>query len=605
MSGNEPTNGARLDLSPDQTLGFARLIRLAPWPLGWSIMTAIASAALSIAPFWLIHRIAVQLFSSQPDMHAVWELAWWALGLLALRWALMAVSHVLAHTGAFTIQHRLRVAMARRLGAVPLSFFAGRGSGGLRRTLTDDINALEGFFAHMLPDMVAAATVPLVALALLFVVDWRMALAALAPLPLALLAQAWCMRGMGERMREWSDLQKRTANQVGEYVRGIHVVKSFGLAAQSFGELAATVRGAATWVEGYAKASANGWALFTGMLPANLAAVAPLGAWLHAQGTLDLPTFILFLLVSPAVSAPLLRLTFALSEQLRRAEALSRINEVLTTPRLRDPDDVQMPTADLDIEFIDLRHRYGERPALDGVSFRARAGQLTALVGPSGSGKSTLVRLAARLYEFESGSLTIGGTDVRQWPLDALLARLGIVFQDVFLFHGTVRENLRLARSDANDAQIEAAARAAHAHDFIIALPQGYDTPLDERGARLSGGERQRLSIARALLKDAPVLLLDEATASVDAASEALIRQALDQLCRHRTVLMIGHHLPAIMHADHIVVMDNGRVAGQGRHGQLLRDCPTYQSLWRNQEQARDRSLGEPDDVSAEQREQA
>ena len=573
-------------------LVFANLLRVEPWTLTLAVVTAIASAALSIAPFWFIYRITVELFSARPDMAAVWPLAWWALGLLALRWALMAVSHALAHMGAFAIQHLLRLAMARRLGEVPLSFFAGRGSGSLRHTLTDDVNSLEGFFAHMLPDAVAAAAVPLAALALLFAADWRLALAALAPLPVAVVAQGWLMRRSAERMREWSALQKRIANQVGEYVRGVHVVKSFGLDARSFGELAAAVRGAVDWVAGYARVSVAGWALFVGLLTANLVVVAPLGAWLHVRGSLDVPTWLLFLLVAPAVLAPLLRLTFALGEQMQRATALARINEVLAAPALAESGAARVPEGALDIEFSGLRHRYGDRLALDGVGFTARAGQVTALVGPSGSGKSTLVRLVARLYEFEAGSLRVGGVDVREWPLDALLARVGIVFQEVVLFHGSVRDNLRLARPDASNAEIEAAARAAQAHDFIAALPQGYDTPLGERGARLSGGERQRLSIARALLKDAPILLLDEATASVDAENEALIQQALDRLCQGRTVLVVGHRLRTMRHADRIVVMDGGCVAGQGTHGELLRDCETYRRLWRDHEQAREWTLG-------------
>ena len=303
------------------------------------------------------------------------------------------------------------------------------------------------------------------------------------------------------------------------------------------------------------------------------------------------------MLVAPAVLAPLLRLTFAMGEQIHRSEALGRIDKVLSAPPLADLAEAQALIGPLDIEFADVRHRYGERLALDEVSFTARASQVTALVGPSGSGKSTLVRLVARLYEFEAGSLHVGGVDVRQWSLDALLGKLGIVFQEVVLFHGTVRDNLRMARPEASDAEIEAAARAARAHDFISALPQGYDTPVGERGARLSGGERQRLSIARALLKDAPILLLDEATASVDAENEALIQQALDELCRHRTVLMIGHRLHTVMHAHHIVVMDGGRVAGQGTHDELLRDCDLYQQLWQDHEHARQWSLGTNEEV--------
>ncbi|MGL6019812.1 MAG: ABC transporter ATP-binding protein [Gibbsiella quercinecans] len=573
--------------------GFWQLITLSPYSLGGAIITAIASAALSVAPFWFIYLIIEQLFSPQPDMTRVWQLIGWAVALLALRWAFMAISHILAHIGAFNIQYRLKIGMAKRLGEVPLSFFARRGTGSLRRVLNDDVNSLEGFFAHMLPDAAAAAAIPMVALILLFSVNWLLTMAALIPLPLAMLAQWWMMRRSRRQIAAWNDLQKRIANQVGEYIRGVHVIKSFGLSARSFGDLAAAIHGAVAWVQTYAKNSTGGWVLFTTLLSVNLFIVAPLGTWLLARGALDRPTFVMFLLVAPAVLSPLLRLTFAMGEQMQRIAALERINGILAIPPLPEQADTPVPNCALDIEFSQIYQRYDSQLVLNDVSFQARAGQLTALVGASGSGKSTLVKLVARLYEFESGKLTVGGVDIRQWPLDALLARLGIVFQDVFLLHGTVRDNLALARPSASDAEIEAAARAAQAHDFICALPQGYETILGERGASLSGGERQRLSIARALLKDAPILLLDEVTASIDAENETLIQQALNQLCAGRTVLMIAHRLGTVMHADNIVVLEKGRVAGQGTHDALLASCPVYQRLWKDYIQAEEWSLGE------------
>lgn len=569
-------------------LSFASLMRMAPGMLGLAIVTAIVSAALSVAPFWFLYRAVAQLLLASPDPTVVRRELGWMLGLLVLRWGLMAASHVFAHIGAFAIQHRLRLRLARRLGEVPMSFFASRGSGSLRRTLSDDVNGLEGFYAHMLPDAVAAATVPLAALVLLFAADWRLALAALVPLPMAVLAQWLALRGTAARMREWSALQKRIADHVGEYVRGMQVVKTFGLSARSFGALANVVQGAADWVAGYARSSSIGWVLFTGLLTANLVVVAPLGAWLHLRGDLDLATWVLFLLVAPAVLAPLLRLTFALGEQMHRAEALARIDALLAAPVLAEPMHPALPYGKAELAFVDVCHRYhGRQRALDGVSFTAAAGRITALVGPSGSGKSTLARLPIRLYEYESGNVRVAGVDVRDWPLDALLARIAVVFQEVQLFHGSVRENLLIARPAAVEAEIVAATTAARAHDFISALPQGYDTPLGEHGARLSGGERQRLSIARALLKDAPILILDEATSYADTENEALIQQALAELCRNRTVLVIAHRLRTVMHADHIVVLDAGRIAGQGRHEILLRECALYRRLWQDHEQAR------------------
>jgi len=570
---------------------FSDLAWRAARQLAWACGAAVLSAALSVLPFWLLYRIAVALFAQTPDLSTVWRLAGWTLALLALRWALMAVSHVLAHKGAFAVQLRLQLGMAHRLGEVPLSFFSGRGSGSLRRTVTDDVSSLEGFLAHMLPDAVASTTVPLAALALLFATDWRLALASLTPLPLALAAQVMLMRRAAVRMREWSALQKRIANQMGEYVRGIAVVKTFGRDAHSFGELAASVRGAATWVEDYAKASSAGWVLFTSLLSASLVPVAPLGAWFHLQGSLDLPTYLLFLLMAPVVLMPLLRLTFALGEQLQRAESLDRINGVLAAQRLSVNPTGNPPEGSLALEFEHVSHHYGERLALDGVSLHCPAGSLTALVGASGSGKTTLLRLLPRLYECDAGVVRVGGRDIRDWPMDDLLGRMGIVFQEVFLFHGSVADNLRMARPEASHAELERAARAAQAHEFIMAMPQGYDTLIGERGIRLSGGERQRLSIARALLKNAPILLLDEATASVDAENTALIQQALDTLCQGRTVLMIAHRLHTVMHADNIVVLQLGKVVGQGRHAALLRECTAYQRLWHDHETVRDWSL--------------
>lgn len=561
-------------------LSIGNLIGLAKGPLAAATIMAMGSAALSILPLWLIYQIVVELGQSNPNVTFIWQQIGWITVALLVRWALMALSHVQAHTGAFRIQHTLKIAMARRLGEVPLSFFSRRGSGSLRRTMTDDVNSLEGFFAHMLPDAVASATIPLVAIILLLSADWRLGLATLIPIPLALIAQWWFMRNSGQRMRKWNALQKRIADQVGEYIRGIHLVKTFGLSARSFGELSTVIHGSVEWVKDYSREASQGWVIFTALLTASLLVVAPLGTWLVISGSTDFATLVLFLLVAPAVLSPLLRLTFTFGEQIQRQEAMERISSVLASTPLADVAAASLPEQALSVEFDHVCQRYDEKLVLNNVSLSAASGQLTAIVGASGSGKSTLLRLIARLYEYESGEIRVGGKAITEWPLDVLLSRLSIVFQDVFLFHGSVRENLRMACPAASDAEIEQAAKAARAHEFILALPQGYDTPLGERGTRLSGGERQRLSIARALLKNAPILLLDEATASIDADNEVFIQQALNELCRNRTVLMIAHRLQTIMHADQIVVMDKGQIVGCGRHDDLLQSCAVYQKLW-------------------------
>jgi len=573
---------------------FKNLMRLSPWAIGSAVITAILSGALSIAPFWFIYLIAVEIFNPVPDKQRIWWLACVALVLFLLRWIMMALSHLGAHFGAYTLIYRLRLALSQKLGRVPLSFFSKRGSGGLRRTINDDVGGLEEFYAHMLPDTVAAASVPFCTLVLLFFADWRLALAVLIPLPLAMFAQWWWMApNMSEGAKQWGQIQKDVANQVSEYVRCMAVIKSFGLGVRSFGRLEKTVHDAVAWVENYAKNSSGGFIVFSGLLRGSIVLVAPLGALLYLQGSLDLATYILFLLVSPLVLEPLLRLMFAAHELQHKARAMEQINAILQTPTLPQSDvSHQTPLVQSDrpmgIEFKAVGHRYDERTAIENISFTARSGEMTAIVGQSGSGKSTILRLIARLYEHEQGSIAIADRDVRDWPLDAMLAQMAVVFQEVFLFSGTVRDNLKMARVDATDEDIEAAARQARAHDFICELPHGYDTQLGENGARLSGGQRQRLSIARALLKNAPILLLDEAMASLDAENEHLIRQALYELCQNRTVLMICHNLHSAMAADQILLMQEGSLIARGRHEELLRDCPSYQLLWHDHERSRD-----------------
>ncbi|MBI6855838.1 ABC transporter ATP-binding protein [Pseudomonas cichorii] len=573
---------AAVQATAAQPLSHIGLLGLAPGLFAIAISCAVISTLLSLVPLWCIYRIAQILLSPAPDAEAIF--IWGLVALLAvlLRWLIMSASHVTAHLAAFELLRQLRKRIARHLGKVPLSFFSRHNSTDLRRTINDDVGSLEGFFAHLLPDSVSAAVMPPLTLIVLFSVDWRLALACIAPLPLAFLAQVLMIKGSAERMEQWHSLQQRISQSFSEYLKGIQVVKSFGLTSLRFGTLSHDIRGAADWVAGFARKSSLFWVVFSGLLSANLIIVAPLGAWLLLNGQTTLETFLLFLLLAPAVLMPLLRLTYMLGEQVQRNAALARINTVLLSPVMSESTTACIPDAALDLRLENVCHAYGEKQALNQVSFTAQAGQLTALVGPSGSGKSTVAQLVCRLFDADSGHISLGGTALHDWPLDALLERVASVFQQVHLFDGTVLDNLRLAKPDADQASVEAAARAACAHDFIMRLPQGYLTPVGERGTQLSGGERQRLSIARALLKDAPVLILDEATAYADSENEVLIQQALANLCRGRTVLMIAHRLHTVVAAQNIVVLDQGQVRGTGRHEQLLDSCALYRQLWQD-----------------------
>lgn len=456
---SQPTARPRNSTQAPNAVGFFSLLRFAPVATAFAVFFAVLSAALSIAPYGFIYLIANELFKPLPDIKAIWLYIGTAIALLILRWIFMAISHMFAHIGAFAILQSLRLLLARKLGEVPLSFFSGRGSGSLRRTMNDDIAGLEGFYAHILPDVVSAAIVPLCALTILFFADWRLSLAVLIPLPLAYLAQWLISRGMAEKMHEWGVFQKTIADQATEFIRGIQVIKSFGLDARSFGELAKAIHSAVDWIGSFTKQTTGAWMTFTTLLRGNIVIVAPLGAIFYVTDSLDLPTYILFLLVSPLVLEPLLRLMFARHEKMHHIEALARINDVLTAPAIAENIGIKPPPPPYNISFFNVCHRYGERIAVDHATFVANAGETTALVGSSGSGKSTLIKLVARLYEYEAGAINVGGVNVREWPLNDLLSATGFVFQDVTLLQGSIADNLRIAKHDASDLELETACR--------------------------------------------------------------------------------------------------------------------------------------------------
>jgi ATP-binding cassette subfamily B protein IrtA len=586
--------------------GLGRLLGLQAAFVAGAASSSVLAAALALVPFFVVARMATAIYASPPDLEEMRSLALIAGGALLLRYVLIAVSSMLAHVAAFRVLHALRLELARKLGAVPLSFFSRRSAGELKKTLMDDVNQIEAFIAHHFPDAVAAFVVPISTAVALLAVDWRMALASVAVAPLAIAAMGIAMRDVGAAHQQWNDIQSRMNGSLLEYLRGIHVIKTFGLSARHFGDLARSIEEGLTWMEGFMRTNGRGYGAFGALIGSSLVVLVPLGGWLFSRGSLSLEALVLFLVLGPQLLMSLMRLMFAWGNLDRIKAGNARIQEILTAPDLESVSAAK-ELAHHGVSFRDVGFRYDDDGpvVLSGVSFDARPGRVTALVGPSGAGKTTLVRLVPRLWEATAGEVQLGGRDVRQLPLDQLLSSVSMVFQEVFLFHGTVRDNLRMAKADATDEEIDGACRAARAYDFIQSLPQGYDTMLGERGARLSGGERQRLSIARALLKDAPVLLLDEATAFADPENEARIQEALTELCAGRTVLVVAHRLSTIATADHIVVLDGGRVEDQGNHHELLGRSPLYGRLWQSHTEALDWSLGEEQPGRAADREVA
>ncbi|MBK0011899.1 ABC transporter ATP-binding protein [Stenotrophomonas sp. S41] len=549
--------------------------------LVWSAIEGLFAAA----PYPLLYLLLRDAFTGQLQGPRI---AWLAAGMalcVVLRIVAGSRGMPLVFTGAYALMGEARLRIADHLRRLPMGWFTRQRGGDLAARLTSDLELVENLWSHFLGVFVAGVAMPSGLLVFLAWLDWRLALVVAATVPVAVLAlmiAQWKAGAAGVRVMEAS----ATANaELQDYLQGIATIRSSGRFGQAWARLQSALdeqhravieveSRPAPWVAAY------GFVLETGFV---LLAVA--GVWLSAQGRLPVASLVAFLVLA----APLYRQLFdlGLSVLLLRfgRRALARIEQLLEVDALAEPTSALSP-AGQDIELRNVHFSYdGESgPALQGISTVLPARRLTAVVGPSGSGKSTLVHLIARLWEVDEGAILLGGTDLREIGTDALHGQVAMVFQDVVLFSGSVLDNLRIGRIDASREQVQEAARRAQAHEFIMALPQGYDTLLDEGGASLSGGERQRISIARALLKDAPVLLLDEATASVDPTAEVQIRRAMSELATGRTVVVIAHRLQSVRHADHIVVLEQGRLVEQGRHESLCMAGGTYARLWAAQQ---------------------
>ncbi|HET9849554.1 MAG TPA: ABC transporter ATP-binding protein [Candidatus Dormibacteraeota bacterium] len=566
------------------TRGHRRLLSIA-------VAGSVLYTALSVLPALIIRQMLTALAPGQPSPGQTLLL----LGLAMVgATALMAVTRYLeggfGHVAAFRVLHDLRMRCYEQLQRLSMGFHTRQQSGAIAARMIGDVEAIEFFTAHAGIQLISAATVPFLIGILMLVVNWRLGLVALAPLVLILLITLGFRRRAYEAFARYRDELGRLNGIIIDYIQGVAVLKAFAAVLRARQEIDARsehLKKAATdanLIHSWYFASVE-W-----MAAIPVALVLLVGGLLAHGGELSVANLVLFVFLTLQLYRPITELNRQL-EGLRNAEAATdRIYEILNapvevveSPAARVPD---QPQFDIALDHVTFAYESG-RPVLHDVSMELREGSVVALVGPSGAGKTTVANLIVRFWDPQQGAVRLGGVDLRQLPLDYIHRSIGLVLQDVFLFNDTVKANIKIGNPNATDAQIEEAADAAYAHEFIADLPQGYGTIIGERGVRLSGGQKQRISIARALLHDAPILILDEATSSVDPEAEHLIQGALARLVADRTVLVIAHRLSTIRQASEIIVLDKGRVVQRGRHDDLVDAPGLYASLYRAQQVAR------------------
>ncbi|MEG2029951.1 MAG: ABC transporter ATP-binding protein [Janthinobacterium sp.] len=543
--------------------------------LSAALLLTVAGAAFELLPYWILYR-AIDLAMPGAELY---RLAGWMAGALLGKYLCYSGAYYLSHRAAYQVLSSVRQQLVRRLSWAPLLWLQQHGSGELKQTVLQDVEQLESFIAHHSVEILAALVTPVFVALALFWTDWRLALAALATVPLAALASALPLRKLGGHFARHARSAATLNATLVEYLRNMPVMKAFNQDVGSFQHMRRHLADYYALIRAITHRTVPGWSLFTVLLSANAFLILPLGAWLHGQGQISLSGLLLAMMLGAGMLKPLFKLTsFSSDYQLVQA-SLARIGPLLALapPAPRPELPLQSP---LQVDFKAVCFSYAGRTVLHDVALHLPAGSMTVLTGPSGAGKSTLARLLGGLIACDSGSISINGVALDALP-DAQRSRLiAVAAQDPFLFQGSVLDNLRLARPDASEAMVRQAAEVAQASAFIEALPHGYHSQLGERALRLSGGERQRLAVARALLADTPIVLLDEATAFADNLSEHRFYRALRRAYPHKTLLVIAHRMVAIAYAEQVVLMANGRVCDAGTHAALLQRSALYQGMW-------------------------
>ena len=560
----------------------SNLSRLMGYAGGHKILTylswvlSVMSALLALVPFWYIWRIIHDILEVSPDFSQaenVTGYGWSAVLFAVISIVVYIAALMCSHLSAFRVAANIRKELMRHITALPLGVTEKYGSGKLRRIVNSSSAATETYLAHRLPDKAGAIATPIGLLFLLLAFDWRLGLLSLVPVVLGfLIMMKMTGKDMEKRMEQYQNALADMSNEAVEYVRGVPVVKTFGQTIFSFKRFKNAIDNYETWVIAYTKGLRLPMMFYTTAINSVFAFLIAGGILFTRGGVTNelLLNLIFYIVITPVIGTTLTKIMFMSEDAMIVGDAINRIDEVLNEKPLSESSVNNIPK-DNGITLEHVSYSYdGKKNALNDVSLSIKPGQTVALVGASGGGKTTICSLLPRFYDVTAGKVTIDGKDVRDLTLKSLRNQIGMVQQDVYLFDGTIRENIAYGKPDATDEEIKEAARRANMDDFIMQLPEQYDTYVGEKGTRLSGGQKQRISIARVFLKNPPILILDEATSALDNESERYIQKSLEELAKNRTTITIAHRLSTIKRSDEIIVITEDGIAERGTHETLL-----------------------------------
>ncbi|MBC8596950.1 ABC transporter ATP-binding protein [Qingrenia yutianensis] len=539
------------------------------------ILSAV-SALTALVPFWYIWKIINEVLKASPNFGSAQNLTHY--GIMAMAYAIISYliyigALLCSHLAAFRIAANMRIDITEHIAKLPIGFTDSFGSGKLRKIINDSTAATETYLAHQLPDKYAAMATPVGLLALLLVFDWRLGLLSLVPVAVGFaVMSAMTGKRMEEKMRQYGNALAAMSNEAVEYVRGIPVVKTFGQSVFSFKKFKATIDEYKKWVLAYTKDMRLPMMLYTAAINGVFAFLI-LGAFWFTNGTVTSEFFVnllFYIIITPVISVTLTKIMYMSEEGMVIGDAIERIDSVLNAEPMSVGNNPQNPK-DASVELENVHFSYdGKKEVVSGISLKIKGGQTVAFVGPSGGGKSTLASLISRFFDVNSGSIKIGGVDVRDIPKDELMNTVSFVFQNSKLIKASILDNVKMGKSNATDEEVLNALRAAQCMDIIEKFPDGVNTVIGSRGVYLSGGEMQRIAIARAVLKNAPIIILDEATAFADPDNEVKVQTAFAKLSEGKTVIMIAHRLSTVRNADCIYVISDGKIAEYGNRAELI-----------------------------------